>query len=182
MSALTAGEDYGADCLPLILDEIAGKGHHFSLSTPNSGDTHHFGWNCCARVNATGSTSLSTVSHGLPPPRHNRQQLFSNYNTTYDLTSHCQDSTSTMTCRCVTLDSLVAHHSLEKVHTDPPVGKQMDFHHWRATNLIANVTTALHNLPWNVNTVVLFLWLVKTQYLFVWLVFLQTLNGLLEYR
>lgn len=43
MSALNAGEDYGADFLPLILDEIAGKGHHFSLSTPNFGDTHHFG-------------------------------------------------------------------------------------------------------------------------------------------
>lgn len=59
-----------------------------------------------------------------------------------------------MTCRCLTLDSLVALHSLEKVHTDPPVRKQMDFHHWRATNLIANVTTALHNLPWNVNSLI----------------------------
>lgn len=66
MSALNAGEDYGADFLPLILDEIAGKGHHFSLSTPNFGDTHHFGGNSCARVNATVSASLSTVSHGLP--------------------------------------------------------------------------------------------------------------------
>lgn len=145
MLALNAGEDYGADFLPLILDEIAGKGHHFSLSTPNSGDTHHFWWNCCARVNATGSASLSTVSHGLLDTIVNNCLAITTLHTIWRRIVR----TLRVPWRAgVWLSTRSSHFTLLRKC------KHMDFYHWRASNLIANVTTALHNLPWNLNNLI----------------------------
>lgn len=145
MSAVNAGEDR-FDFLSLILDESAGKGRYFSLSTPNFGDTHHFGWNCCTRVNATSSASLSTVSHALLDTIINNCLSIATVRTVWreNVVKTLNKYNDVPVCNST--HSLVALHSLEKVKTGPPVWTSTINVH--PTSRRGNLTiTAFQNIP-----------------------------------